>query len=107
MTASFARRRSLDHDAQPLAGRAQRLLHLVLGVTFGEDEAQVAVALGQRADTLAACPAAEMAAASIGPGSREGVRDWKTAVAAAIPEANTAQAQSAPSSAASSRSASS
>src|SRR5713101_10085231 len=34
-----------------------------------------------------------------------GSRDWKTAVAAAIPEANSAQAQPAPSRAASSRSA--
>src|SRR6516162_2953830 len=53
MTISLARRWSLDHDAQSLTGEAERLFHLVLGVTFGEDKAQVAVALGQRADPLA------------------------------------------------------
>src|SRR6516162_8718721 len=53
MSISLARHRSPDHDAQSLTGDGERLFHLVLRVALGEDEAQIAVALRQRADPLA------------------------------------------------------
>lgn len=43
----------MDDHAQPLAGRVQRLLDVVAGVAFGEEEAEVPVSVRERADTLA------------------------------------------------------
>ena len=40
---------SLDDDAQPVAGRAERVLDVLVGVAYGEDEAQVPVPPWERA----------------------------------------------------------
>src|SRR5215471_1167646 len=45
--------RLLDDYSELRAGRAERLLHSVAGVAFGEDEAEVAVPVGQGLDALA------------------------------------------------------
>src|SRR5690242_19887681 len=50
---SLVKRRLFDHYLQPLAGGNERLLDLFAGVAFGEDEAEVAVCVGEGLDALA------------------------------------------------------